>query len=233
MKNNEQNNLSDKPLLLFDVDGTLVDWHPENRHHQAFAFGLSKVYKIDKKIDIYPGMTDRGIITENLQKVGMAPAEISAGMEDCIRAMAEFYLEEPDKNVALLPGVEDLLQELEKREYLMGLVTGNVKEIAFAKLGVVGLDRFFNFGGFGSEDIDRSRLVRRAIKRAEKFGHNGQLVYVFDDTVRGCAAGKKGGAKTIAIATGDYSIEDLEQGGADYVLDNLKNKAAVLEIIEK
>ena len=139
---------------------------------------------------------------------------------------------ESDEVIAL-DGVRESLNELSKSNVLLGLVTGNLEPIAMNKLKKANLDHYFRVGGFGTDDIDRANLVKLAIKRAIKnfdfkFNNN---VSLFGDTPQDMKAGKKAGIKTIGIATGIYSKEQLEGAGADIVLENLKDKNAVLEIV--
>jgi hypothetical protein len=50
--------------------------------------------------------------------------------------------------------------------YLLGLVTGNVEAAAHIKLHRARLNRFFSYGGYGSDSTDRGELTRAALKRA-------------------------------------------------------------------
>ena len=89
-------------------------------------------------------------------------------------------------------------------------------------------------GGFGSDHISRTELVKIAIKRAgEKFGFKpGNNVFSIGDAPSDMKAGREGGAfKCIGVTTGIFSKEQLKEAGADYVFKNLLDKDKILKII--
>ena len=117
---------------------------------------------------------------------------------------------------------------------LLGLVTGNLEPIAYAKLGRAGLNGYFSFGGFGSDNADRSLMVKKALDIAKnQFGFNGDKIFVIGDTPRDVEAAKVYNLKTIAVATGMYSVKELRDCGADYVVENFKNRDEIMEILYK
>ena len=115
----------------------------------------------------------------------------------------------------------------------MGLVTGNMEAIAWLKLQKVGLNKYFHFGGFGDKIVKRSGLVKNAIKASEQtFGKlNTENIFLIGDTPRDIVGGQKVGVKTIGVATGDFSEEELAQAGADFIVKDLKDSEKVLKII--
>ncbi len=96
-----------------------------------------------------------------------------------------------------------------------------------------GLKQYFKFGAFGSDAIERSVLVKIALKKAKDgfgFEFDGNNAFLLGDTPRDIVAGKTAGVKTMGIA-GDFSTKDLEEAGADFVLEDLKDTKKVLAII--
>lgn len=160
-------------------------------------------------------------------------------MDEAMHVMAEYFEREIKKTkVEVLPGAKEFLEELYKNKVLMGLVTGNLERIAMEKLKNAGLDKYFKLGGFGSDHISRTELVKLAIKRAKNnFGFNlDNNVFSIGDAPSDMKAGREGGAyRCIGITTGIYSAEQLKEAGADFVLENLKeeNRNKILEIILK
>ena len=221
-------------LALFDVDKTLVK--VSKGHKTAFSAGFKMVYRIDAKIDEinHHGMTDQQVIIKVLKNHGLEEQRIKLKLKKCMKVIIDSYnkiIESDD--VIVLDGVRELLTELNKCNVLLGLVTGNLEPIAINKLKKVNLNHYFKLGGFGTDDINRVDLVKLAIKRAIKnfdfkFNNN---VFLFGDTPLDIQAGKEVKIKTIGIATGIYSKEKLEGAGADFVLENLKNKNVVLKFI--
>lgn len=223
-------------LILFDIDGTLLKGD-NAAHKMAFSQAFEKVFKIDTAIDIidHSGKTDKQIIIEVLKKKGAEESIIREKMEEIIKEMTTIF-EESIKNKAMVlsEGVKELLDDLKNKNVLTGLITGNLEDIARTKLKKAGLNDYFKFGGFGSDDEKRANLVKIAIKRAEdnfnfKFNNN---VFIVGDTPRDIKAGKEVGVKTIGVTTGIYSKEQLENADADFVLENLKDTNTILELMK-
>jgi phosphoglycolate phosphatase-like HAD superfamily hydrolase len=222
-------------LTLFDIDGTLV--RGARCHYQAFVHAVNRYYGMKEDISgiNYAGKTDPQILMEVL-KMGQVPEEtIQENFQDCLNYMTQYYIANVHlENVQALGGVTNLLKELKNENILMGLTTGNLEQIAYAKLGKAGLEGFFSFGGFGSDSPRRPCLVEKALERARKLhGYRGDQVFIIGDTPRDVEAAKPFNLKTIAVATGRYSSQELEKTGADFVLDNLQDMDGFFEIIKK
>src|SRR5262245_1973675 len=118
----------------------------------------------------------------------------------------------------ILPGIDEVLGELTERpDVMLGLATGNIERGARIKLERGNLNRYFAFGGFGSDSENRTALVRRAAELAAlRCGSrvSPDDVFVIGDTPRDVEAGREAGFQTIAVATGRYAKSDLEAAGA-------------------
>lgn len=220
-------------LTLFDIDGTLV--RGARCHYQAFVEAVRKYYGFEEDISglNYAGKTDPQILREVLNLGGFTEEEIEENFSRCQEYMVQYYLENVHKErVKALDGTIELLKELQDEKTLLGLVTGNLEPIAYAKLDRAGFDHYFHFGGFGSDYEDRYLLVKKAIQLAKKhYDYEGSKIFVIGDTPRDVEAAQVYDLKTIAVATGRYSVEDLDKTGADHVLENLNDKDEFLEIL--
>ena len=135
----------------------------------------------------------------------------------------------------LLPGAAQAVETLASRPdvVVQSVLTGTIRPNAVAKLAAFGLESFFDFevGGYGSESYPKGALVMMARGRAaEKYGKaftERNTVYV-GDSVRDVAAAKRGGARSVAVATGRSTESDLLAAGADLVLPDLADVPAVL-----
>lgn len=219
-------------LLLFDIDGTLVKGGPAKG---AFEYSMESVFGTAGPIvgHNFAGKTDAQIARELLHGAGFEDSEIEAGLE---RLWDTYLAELEDRLVGmpmdLLPGVRTLLEHLQGLPDVgLGLLTGNVKNGARLKLGSVRLTEFFAeggfgaVGGFGSDSEIREDLTAYAIGRAaEEFGtvFDPQAVVVIGDTPRDVACGRFGGTRTVGVATGRYSMEELKAAGADRVLKDFR-----------
>jgi phosphoglycolate phosphatase-like HAD superfamily hydrolase len=125
----------------------------------------------------------------------------------------------------VMPGIVSTLTGLIEDGVLCGLVTGNVEAAAHIKLSRAGLNRFFSFGGYGSDSRSRTELTRRALQRAEMV--SGDTVDIssavaIGDTPRDVEAGHGAGIRVVGVATGSYSVDQLSEAGADWAVDDLQ-----------
>ena len=144
----------------------------------------------------------------------------------------------PTLDMRMLPGVEKLLEHLSGRsDFIMGLVTGNVREAVPAKLLSAGIDpALFRFGAFGSEHPDRNTLPALALSRLEQaLGQSipKENVLVIGDTPRDIECARHTGLKVLSVATGRYDRQALVEHHPDYLLDDLSDTETVLEILNQ
>ncbi len=223
-----------KALILFDIDKTLL--RKATGHGDAFKEGFKRVFGISAaREDIIPhGMTDQQIIIEVMKKNGLTEKEILPKVSECMQVMTEYFSKkEKSIQVEVLPGAGKLLEELQKRGYLMGLVTGNLETIGRGKMKKAHFNQYFSVGGFGSDHIDRTELAKIAIKRAkEQFNFvEKNNVFHFGDSPQDMKVGYKTGIITIGVTTGKSDRKALEKAGADYVFDSLESIETILDII--
>jgi len=105
-------------------------------------------------------------------------------------------------------------------------VTGNGEAAAHIKLHRARLNRFFSFGGYGSDSDDRSQLTRKALERAALvFGApvDPKRCLTVGDTPLDVAAAHRAGIECVGVASGHFSVEQLHQADADYVLESLED----------
>ena len=139
------------------------------------------------------------------------------------------------ENIVILEGVFDLLSKLDQNSFLLGLVTGNHERIARAKLNKIGISDFFEFGGFGSDHVSRTELVKIAIRRAgnqiRPDGNNS--IFHFGDAPQDMRAAREAGVIPIGVTTGIFSAEELESAGAHRTVPDLKNAESILHILSR
>jgi phosphoglycolate phosphatase len=221
-------------LVLFDIDNTLLNG--SECHKLAFNEGFKVAYGVETSIDTidYLGMTDKEIIFEILKIHGFTEQTVALKVQECIDIMADTFNKCAfNYQIRVLGGVKELLDKLKTNRVIIGLVTGNIESIAWRKLQIAGLDSYFSLGGFGSDDIKRSNLIRLAIRRAaDKFDFTfNDNVYVFGDTPRDIRAGIEARVKTIGVATGQFTKDQLKENGADAVFPDLRDTSGVLKFI--
>lgn len=218
-----------RPLILFDIDGTLVR-RAGPHHRDALIEGVREVLGAETRNDNIPvhGMLDRDILIRMLGNAGVARRRAVAALPAIYRAAERYYL----RNVPVLrrktcPGVRPLLNRLERHGAVLGLVTGNLTRIGWKKLERADLARYFRFGIFGETARTRSDLARLAVRYAAERGWaNGDSRRVLiGDTPNDVAAGRAAGLETVAVATGLCSLEELQPSGATLCVSDLTDRA--------
>jgi phosphoglycolate phosphatase-like HAD superfamily hydrolase len=223
-------------LVLFDIDGTLLHTLGAGIRGMNRAFG--RLHGRSDALDGVPvaGRTDRSIVTDGFRRIGIEPSL------DRIHALRDVYAGEiPDEldrvrqtAIGVLPGVTSMLDELEQcEETAVGLLTGNFETIAAIKLGFYGLAERFAFGGYGDHHLDRRDLVPMALDRARAahLDASRARVVVVGDTPLDVDCAHAHGAVAVAVATGNYSVDELRATGADLVVETLEDAAALTAIL--
>jgi phosphoglycolate phosphatase len=227
-----------RKLLLFDIDGTLVDTGGAGL--KALRDGFHEAFPQHREDEFPPlelgGATDHGVA------MGLFA---HFGLDDHLEHRERFfraYTVRLEQGLAthsvlgkarVLPGVPDLLARLSDRgEHRLAVLTGNLREGARIKLRHFGIDHHFSLdaGAYGDDHHDRNELGPIAHGRAmgffgEEFAP--ENIVVIGDTLRDIACARAFGAKVLAVATGAASWEELERGRPDGLVGDLTEVAEV------
>lgn len=221
--------------VLFDLDGTLITTGGAGVRSLEKVF--QSLYNIGQAMaEINPaGKTDPKIIREIFKKHlhrDCSEKEMQAVQNEYLT----FLGAECDQasGYRVMDGIPDLLDELHKRELLVGLGTGNFEKGARIKLMRSGLNPLLPFGGFGSDSEDRKEILQIAHRRAEV--RSGQQiprknVTIVGDTEMDILAAQAAEYKVIAVATGHASKKTLLNYHPDFFLPDFRNIPEFLEII--
>lgn len=211
--------------VLFDIDGTLLVTGGAGGAAWKRAFAELHGVEADVAEHTDAGMTDPEIAAILFREV--LGREGSA--EERAKAIGRYLKHLPDtvaesEGYRLMPEIEQLLDRLIDAGLLLGLVTGNIEAAAHIKLARGHLNRFFSFGGYGSDSPDRTEVTRAALARGDLVSggvlSNGACIAV-GDTPRDIKAGHGAGIKVVGVATGSYSVEELRQAGADWAIPHV------------
>ena len=213
--------------VLFDVDGCLITTGGAGTKSWRYAF--DRLHGIPADIGQFTeaGMTDPDVGRQTfIRVIGRDPTEHEMGR--LLGAYLERLTVGVDQSAGyrVMPGVETLLPQLVDAGLLLGIVSGALEAAVHIKLGRAGLNRYFAVGGYGSDSADRAELTRIAITRCGRLhGHalDPARVIVVGDTPRDIEAGRAVGAVTVGVATGRYSMQQLEAAGADVALPTLES----------
>ena len=225
-------------LVLFDIDGTLLNSGGMGRAAMQRALGMvfgspgNPSYR-------YDGKTDKQIVRDVMRMEGHSDEHIDARMTKLIDLYLEGLREGAKSgtfNIRPLEGVPEILDALDQRDdVILGLLTGNVEPGARIKLTAAGIDPDrFKVNAFGSDHEHRPELPAIARRRAgETLGLDiaGERVVVIGDTPADIECGRSLGAKAIGVASGHYTVEQLQSHRPYAVFPTLGDTPSVLESI--
>lgn len=226
-------------VLLFDIDQTLL--YTGGAGGMAMNLAFQELFGVNDgfaRVE-FSGRTDRYILQE-----GLACHGIDGGYEQHLQSFILRYYQVLPQTLRqrpgfLMPGLPELLQALAAEPGVrMGLATGNFSRAARIKLDYYGLSEYFRqgdegalAGGFGEESADRSEVVRQAVSRTAKGARLGDVL-VIGDTPHDVRAALDNRVVAVGVATGNYSVDELEAAGAHLVFPDFADwQAAVKKLL--
>lgn len=213
-----------RKLLLWDIDGTIL--HTGKAGEAALGHAMAALHGISRGLEglEIAGRTDKWIVEQLLLREGLphGDREIARFLDIYVEQLAK---ELPTRQGGLHPGVLGILEEGHRREDIVqGLLTGNIEKGARLKLSRYGVNHFFEFGAFADDSPVRNELGPHAHRRArDRHGEefSPERIYIIGDTPHDVACARAIGARAIAVATGSFSVEQLQACGADAVFTDL------------
>ena len=228
-----------KPLVLFDVDGTLL---------LTGGAGMRAMKAVACELFGATFRWDGIVVSGHLDPLIFAEAAALNGLDDIATHHERFrrrYLEQLVVELALgraqiriMPGILESLSRLrETRAATLGLLTGNYSDAIPIKLSAIGIEpAWFEVTAFGDEAADRRALAALAIsKYEEQLGAtiDPRRVVVVGDTPRDVDCAHAHGCYAFAVATGRYDAAALAAAGADRVVDDLSDPTPLIEMVER
>jgi phosphoglycolate phosphatase-like HAD superfamily hydrolase len=220
-------------ILFWDIDGTLLTtgkagvpaWEAAVRETTGKDFQLSSIR--------IPGLTDFQIAARTFEMLGVQPGD---GLLERMVKRYEDLLPSalPLKQGHVLPNVREILEVLGVREDIRSyLLTGNTRRGARAKLTHYDLLKYFPDGAFAEDQGVRASIAARALELARRNGPvTEEQIFVIGDTPHDIEAADAIKARTIAVATGGYSVDELSAHRPWCVFEQLPAPAQFLEVIQ-
>ena len=198
--------------ILFDIDGTLLYARGLGRPAFADAFAVAYGQRVDLEHISFVGATDTAVIRELAAQLGIAstPAREERFFIELTKRLDPRLEAGP---LEIYPGVADFLAALRRAGYLLGVVTGNIRETAWSKLIHAKLADYFDFGAYATDHADRDRLAAIARDRARALGAEPCLL--IGDTPKDIQAAHAIGLPCLAVTTGWVDEPTLQAAGAD------------------
>lgn len=223
-----------KPILLFDIDGTLL-----NVDHSFIKFLINSMFEelglfaLPVESRSFAGRTDRDIFYELVSA--------SANADELYHEVKKRYLTYmknhfSNENISVIDGVAELVDFVVKENYPVGLCTGNYRESAFIKVESAGFKDIFTFGGFGCNHADRAYLPGEAHEEYSMLSGktpNPDQYVVIGDTPNDIRCAKHFGAKAVSVSTGSYDEKELKRYHPDLHLRNLNELIDYLPVWDK
>ncbi len=225
-----------KKLILWDIDGTLIVSGRAGIFALAKAF--HKMYGREPdftKLDV-SGRTDQWIARQVLEQQGVhaTPENIHAYLETYLESLLGELQARPGQ---VLPGILVLLEKFKHHPGVcQGLLTGNLQRGARIKLEHFKVWHYFAFGAFGDDSAMRNELGPHAVRRARE-KHSAEFapenIFVIGDTPHDIECGKAIGAKTIGVATGGFSVADLQLHQPTAVFPDFSHPEEFVRLIDE
>lgn len=227
---------SAQKLILWDIDGTLIKSHGAGM--RAMEKALTKRFGKDVRLDMidWAGRTDTWLTGEIFRHVGLpdTPQNAHDYLESYLELLPHELIEGPQGLV--LPGILELLETLHHRPAVaQGLLTGNLKRGAEFKLTHYKVWHYFEFGAFADDSPHRNDLGPHALRRAKErhaADFAPEQTFIIGDTPHDIECGRAIGARTIAVATGNFTTEQLKVHQPTMVFENFADTAAFLRVID-
>lgn len=220
--------------ILWDLDGTLLTTARAGRIALAAAVREVCNAELDVTELVTPGLTDSAVHAAVVAAAGVEPApEVVARVTaDYVRRLPEALLL---REGMVLPGIRDTLEGLAARGRVASLLlTGNTEGGAAAKLERYGLAELFVHGGaFCEGEHERGPIARRALALAENLvgpGARDRIVLV-GDTPHDIASAVAIGLRSIGLATGAHSVEELRTAGAWLATERVPGAAELERLV--
>ncbi len=226
-------------LVLFDIDGTILkvqDGLSKSIFQKVFCNFFDRE-QLPLDFD-FAGLTDLEILYRLSVLYNVDFSLVEANLDSIwMSILSEFKEKCKLKEIHLCPYVREFIEKLSKYEnVVLGLLTGNFKESAYYKLQLVDLDRYFPFGAFGNESINRSKLHKIAIARAnEHFSKqifNIENTFVIGDSIADIISAKENGIKVIAVATGTTNANVLDELEPNLVVKDFNEWKRIIDFLQ-
>jgi phosphoglycolate phosphatase len=231
-------------ILLWDIDGTLIRSTRPDGYKVYTIPVLEELFGTSGRLaDLHvSGMTDLQIFVEALGGHGVTHEQLReriAVLSEQLTAEARKVTGNGNNFFALLPGVRETLEALDKHpRYQSALLTGNIEPMAYLKMELVGLDKYFTLpGAFGDESHNRRDLPALAadrIRRHLQMDLAPEQFIVIGDTPNDIDCARHFGARAVAVGTGRfYSNDEILEHAPDKFLRDLSDPAAVIKTLDE
>ena len=231
-------------ILLWDIDGTLIRSSRPGGYKEYTIPVLEELFGTAGQLAEMQvsGMTDMQIVIEALSGHGITHDDVRNRIHDLserLTAEARKVTGNGVRFFELLPGVRETLEALDTHpRYRSALLTGNIEPMAYLKMELVGLEKFFTLpGAFGNESHNRRDLPALAaerIRRHLQLDLKPEEFIVIGDTPNDIDCARHFGARAVAVGTGRfYSNDEVLEHAPDKFLPDLSDPNLVIRTLDE
>jgi phosphoglycolate phosphatase-like HAD superfamily hydrolase len=216
---------------LFDIDGTLLRSR-DRVHVDSFFSSVRTAMGHELVLDgvTLSGNTDPGILRDAFRLARLDEAQWQPHLENVLETMRrDVAARRSEMKLVKMPGVDEMLAYLQGKGAALGVATGNLESIGWLKIEVLGLRHWFTFGGFSDSYDLRSDMIAHAMREAHRDAGPEATVCVVGDTPFDISAARANSLPTIAVATGNFTFEQLMEHDPEVCATSLE---ALLQAVE-
>jgi phosphoglycolate phosphatase len=213
-------------LVLFDIDGTLVDCG--KAAGKCFSTAFQEAFGVPCPIftaEEVSGLTDTAILMEVVRRLNLASYDFDRRRELAFAIYARNLAQELTLCPArALPGAAEAVERVRSIPgCTTGILTGSTEATARVKLETAGISfEQFVCGAYSEDGELREALPPAARARfAKLFGLEPKTTVLIGDTPRDVQAALATGCEFIGVTTGPYDRAALERAGARVILNDL------------
>jgi HAD superfamily hydrolase (TIGR01509 family) len=213
------------PVLLFDLDGTLVDSvyeHVSSWHATLARAGIELAkWKIHRRI----GMSGRDFLAELFRELGHRAD--AAQLDRLGKAQSRRFLQSLPM-IRALPGVDELFRFLRRHRIAWAVATSGDKAQVGKLLAKLEMRR--GFPVTTADDIDDAKPAPDSfVLAAKRLGVSPSATTIVGDSPWDLLAAQRMKAIGVGVLTGGYSRSELERAGAYRVYDDAADLLAHIE----
>lgn len=210
-------------LLVFDLDGTLIDSRLDIA--EACNVALVAVGRAPLPVDRIASFVGDGV--RNLLARALECAQDDPRVDEALAPLLDHYMANPITHTTWMPGAREAL-DLRAR-HVLGLATNKRTKVALAILDALGVrDAFASVVGGGDGPLKPDPAAIHRIAREARWTGAPRSVWMIGDGPQDIGAGKAAGATTVAVAGGFHSKETLAALSPDHLLDSLVDLPALV-----
>ncbi len=213
--------------VIFDWDGTLADTRIAIVKSFQKALGELNLEVTDEFIERRIGIGAEETFKEILRASKLEPDDTTVRHLIDEKNRAEIDM---SSEVELFAGATELLEFL-RGKVKLALASMNSREVIDSLMRAKKVDGFFDVVLTADEVQNSKPNPEIFLKSAFKLRAKPEKCVVVEDSIFGVRAAKAAKMDCVAVLTGVYSREELEEANPDVVVSSLKEKTKILSFV--